>query len=211
MHQKRSNVLIGRWQPNEDLLLQEMSDAGFSMKGIGALLARSYTSVRMRRTLLSYDVDIGGKRRWSPDDDALLIKLAPHMTDRALGKLLRRSVSALKDRRLRVLGIPRYVPPHWTAQEIRVLKAAYPFMHHSALSRLLPSRPSQAIKRKALDLLLRKLPPDEQRLHLVSQSLREVSGLTKQLKKEIANEERRRSARNAVRRAGSTERQAGTS
>lgn len=200
---------LPRWLPTEDALLQKWLDANVETAEIALKLGRTAQAVMARQKRIGVTPSA---RAWTQTEDGLVEELSQFMTDAQLGQLIGRSRQAVAHRRTATLGMANETPAPWSAEELRVLTAAFPLMPADDVAAMLPRRTRKAVVGMAHLMGLRRrhlanlpgghvpLPPE----------LREVIRLAKDLRKGIADEERRRSAGVAVRGIGSAERQAGS-
>lgn len=197
------------WSEEEDRVCAELSLAGFNSAEIAALLNRSPPSVGQRRSHLS--VTSGGMPQWSTAEDDLLRDLRTLVSYSILASLLGRTPDAVRVR-VRRLGLAlarTNACGRWSHAEVAVLRESYSHLSTQHLMLLLPGRTESAILSRAKDEALtksadylrwqrstagRKLPAP----------LGEIVRLSRNLRKAVANEERRRSQGDALRRPGSS-------
>ncbi len=199
------------WSAEEDQLLLEMTAAGLTCEDVGALLDRSSDAVRVRRPCLSSPTKL--TVRWTECEDTLLRELCPLMNYRQLGALLGRSLHAVESR-MRTIDAPTpmAVRPKWTEHEDAVLHQHYPHMPNRALAALLPGRTTRAVTAHAAATGLSKsaqyyFDSGLKRFVQFVPELQELRRLSQKLRKALADEERRRSSGDAVRRPRSAEQQ----
>lgn len=194
-----------RWSAEEDRLVGEMTAAGFASESIAALVGRTPSAIQTRRSYLAVTSQFFPP--WTALEDRLVAELCPLMRYRDLGILIGRTHHAIRNR-TREIGAA--VPAKddggaWSTGELALLRSHFPELKTRELLAFLPGRSMGAISSMARAeglcksenyWLRRQQAPSVQ----YPPELYELRRLSKKLRKAIADEERRRSSGDAVRR-----------
>ncbi len=98
------------------------------------------------------------KRRWTAEEDAIIIRYAGKLNDRSLAALVGRTTAATKDHRQALLGTAPKAPG-WSEQELEILRKWYTTAPPAELRKMLPGRAPASIHEKVRKLGLRRFKP----------------------------------------------------